>query len=182
MADMEKKAGKLKVVARDYSGTRWLLDMEYRCFGYKRCGVHRSEVDDGYEATYDEYSNKTTVTHKSHIVKTVYYRRPKVYPVGPIFGLLSLLSGIVSRIRVIALNLIGFVILAFVGLMLLGMGDLGVTVATAATMIYLILIGLTVLLALGGLLVRKLCGYDRRADEIMEQYGYQPWSEYENES
>ena len=63
---------------RRYGLFRFLLDLEYKAFGYRRAGGTTETVDDGYEVTSTD--TNINVNHKTHIVRYAHYMRHYKYP------------------------------------------------------------------------------------------------------
>jgi len=169
-----KNAGKLKVKGRKYSYGCQIIKLEKRCFDWVCAGKTVTDVDDGYEIT------DTQIKPKHHIIKTVYFKRPYDYQQNFLFRFTELLSNVVSRLRVIALNLLIPAII--VGVLLAIFNDEDSEFVGMMCGIYFGvyggLIGLSLILAGLGVLWRKVFKLTEKTDEIQEQNGFQKWSEY----
>lgn len=171
---MAKKAGKLKVKGRKYAYGSQIIRFEKHCFDWVCAGEVIADVDDGYQIT------DTSIKHKHHIVKTIYFRRPCDYKKNFLFKLTELLSNIISFFRVLALNLIIPAIIGGVILMVLN-EDMISTVIGIFAGVYGGLIAASFLIAGLGLLWRKVFKLTEKTDEIQVANGYMPWSEYEDD-
>lgn len=171
---MAKKAGKLKVKGKKYAYGCQLIKFEKKCFDWVCAGEVIADVDDGYEVT------DTRVTHKHHIVKTIYFRRPYDYKKNFLFGLTEFLSNIISFFRVLALNLLVPAVIIGAILMFFNQDMIG-TIAGIYAGVYGGLIGASLLFAGLGYLWRKVFKLTEKTDEIQLANGYMAWSEYEDD-
>ena len=164
----EKLASKIDIKWRTYTYANWLLVLEYRSFGWAYCGKESEVVDDGYETTVSR--NYATTRHKTHIVKYACFKRPQGYRKNFLFSLLEVLSGILSRVRVWALN---FVIIAVI-IAAIAQGE------TAAIIggVYAGLIGASILVSILGSVVRNVFKLDEATDEFNHKYGYQGHTDF----
>lgn len=180
---MARNKFELKTKHRKYVYGCQIIQLEKKCFGWRTAGKSSTTVDDGYESTIsDEGSHyKVTTRHKSHVVKYAYFKRPRMYAKNPLFSIVEMLSGIVSFLRVLALNLIAFAILASVVLMIADPAT-ATPVVSAIAIVYAALIGASLLLAGAGYGLRKAFKLDEKTDEILEANGYIKWSEYRNDN
>ena len=169
----KSKKGKLKVKVRKYAFGCQILKFEKKCFDWV-CGGHLvTDVDDGYEVS------DTAITHKHHIVKSVYFGRPYDYAKNFLFSFTEFLSNIVSFFRVLVLNLlIPAVIGGIIALVLLP--DYIPMIIGIYAGVYGGLIALSLALAGLGYLWRKVFKLREKTDKIQVAAGYAPWSDYED--
>lgn len=171
---MGKKAGKLKVKGKRYAYGCQLIKFEKKCFDWVCAGEVIADVDDGYEVT------STSVKHKHHIVKTIYFRRPYDYKKNFLFKLTEFLSNIISFFRVLALNLLVPAVIVGIVLMVFNQDIIGTVIGVYAG-VYGGLIAASLLFAGLGALWRKVFKLTEKTDEIQVANGYAPWSEYEDD-
>ncbi|MCM1546160.1 MAG: hypothetical protein NC033_03895 [Clostridiales bacterium] len=175
---MARNIGKLKVVHRKYAYGCPIIKFEKKCFDWVCAGHSVTDVHDGYEVS------GSSVKRKHHLVKYVYFRRPYDYKKNFLFGLTELLSNIVSFFRVLAFNLI--VPVAIIGVVLsFVMTDDPDFIGNfwgAFAGVYGGLTVLSLVLALLGVLWRKLFRLTEKTDEIQEANGYMKWSEYDDDN
>lgn len=169
------KKDKLKVKSRKYTFGCQILKFEKKCFDWICTGSVVADVDDGYEIS------ETAITHKHHIVKSIYFGRPYDYKKNFLFGLTETLSNIVSFFRVFALNLLIPAVIAGIVLMFLSSDHIAMIVGIYAG-VYGGLIGLSLILAGLGYLWRKVFKLTEKTDEIQVAKGYKPWSQYEDDN
>ena len=172
---MARNAGKLKVKSRKYAYGSQIIRLEKRCFDWVCAGETVTDVDDGYEIS------ETSVKHKHHIVKRVFFRRPKDYKKNFLFGLTEFLSNIVSFFRVLALNLLVPAVVVGIVLMVLNK-DMIATIVGIYAAVYGGLIGASLILAGLGFLWRKVFKLTEKTDAIQVANGYMPWSEHEDDN
>lgn len=175
----ERKASRIVIKWRKYAFANFILKFEYRAFGWAYTGKEVDVVDDGYETTV--YDDHAVTKHKSHIVKHACFQRPRSYQKNFLFSLLELLSGIVSRFRVWALNLIMVPIIILV-IALIGGGENTGTIIGVICGIYGGLIGASILFGILGLVVRKAFKLDEKTDEFNHKYGYQGQTDFIQEN
>lgn len=170
------KKDKLKIKNKKYAYGCQIIKFEKKCFDWICMGKEVTDVDDGYEVT------DTAVKHKHHIVKSIYFGRPRDYKKNFLFSLTEMLSNIVSFFRVLALNLLIPAVIVGAILMFFNSESIGMIIGIYAG-VYGGLIALSLLFAGLGALWRKVFKLTQKTDEIQVKNGYKPWSEYEdNES
>lgn len=171
---MARNTGKLKVKSRRYAYGSQIIQLEKRCFDWVCAGESVTDVDDGYTIS------ETSIKHKHHIVKRIYFKRPPDYKKNFLFGLTEFLSNIVSFFRVLALNLLVPAVIVGVVLMIFQENMIGTIIGIYAG-VYGGLIGASLILAGLGALWRKVFKLTEKTDEIQKANGFMPWSEYEDD-
>lgn len=174
----EKKASHVNIKWRKYAFANWILKFEYRAFGWAYCGDQVDVIDDGYETTYS--NNRAVTKHKTRIVKHACFKRPRGYQKNFLFKLCEGISGIISRFRVWAINLIMIPIILLI-LVLMGGSESGKT-AGIIFGIYGGLIGASILFAALGIAIRKGFKLDEKTDEFNLKYGYQGQTDFIQEN
>lgn len=175
-------ANRIKFVGRSYTGFfHPILTWEYHCFGYRTGGHSSTKIHDGYENNYswtDDTHVTVTSTEKSHMLRIAYFKRHEEYPTNPIFAILELLMGIVSRIRVAAgkFFIAAYILFSYI-LADIGLEHLGETAGNIALAIY----ACSFIIPIIGLVVRKAFGLDQKIDDICQENGWQKWSQYDDE-
>ena len=166
-----------KVVRYTYAPL--ILKFEKRCFGWHYEGHTITEYDDGYTASYNEYSNTVNVTHNTHIVKRAYFTRPKVFPKHPLFLFTEIIESIFGVFRRIAITAMPAVIIIMIILGFVMSNDQSSfqAILIPIIVVYAILIGGSLLLAGLGKLWRVLFHLDERCDQILEENGFVAWSD-----
>ena len=175
-------ANYIKCKARRYFGFfHPILTWEYHCFGYRKGGHTQTKVVDGYE-TSASWSDDTHVTvtseEKSHTLRIAYFNRHEEYPKNPIFVILELLMGLVSRIRV---ALAKYLIAAFFLFSVIWTDIELEHIGEGAGKIALAIYACSIIIPLVGYIVRKAFGLDQRIDDICDENGWKRWSEYDDE-
>lgn len=175
---MAKKVGKLKVKCRKYSFGCQIIRFEKKCFDWVCAGSTVTDVDDGYEIT------DTSIRHKHHIVKRIYFKRPYDYQKNFLFKLTEFLSNIISRLRVLALNLLIPAVIVGIILAVLNIDNsafvgklIGIYIG-----VYGGLIAASFIFAGLGVLWRKVFKLTEKTDEIQEVNGFMKWSSYEDDN
>ncbi|MBR2930885.1 MAG: hypothetical protein IKC32_06615 [Clostridia bacterium] len=168
----------------------WLVNLERRCFGWRKAGDHSEsyEYDEHSTRNYTEYHDgvEWDVTEHTTERKTGWrnyqdFYRISPFTFNPIFAVFEWLSGIFSFIRRLVMSLakylIGFiVVLAVIGMILdPSMTTDALQVVGGVALIYLVAVVLpSVLVALVALLMRKVFGIDKHLAQNMEKNGYDP--------
>lgn len=162
----------IRTVGRVYSLGPQILKLEKKCFGWHCEGREKEVVDDGYTAT--DHGSYVSVKHNTKLIKYIYFSRPCDYKKNILFSLLEFISNILSRIRVWAINLI--VIAIIVAAIFYSTSP---QVTQGIAIIYAALILGSIVVALLGLLVRKVFKLDEKTDQYYAENGYKKWSDYE---
>ena len=170
-----KKKGDLVLRGIKYSYAAPIIKLEKRLFGWHYEGKEKETIDDGYEATVHE-SGRVSVRHKIRIIKYAWFSRPKVWPKNILFVLTEILSGIVSFFRRL---LISFVPLVAILLIILAATGNGPEFVKIVLIVYASLIGGSIVLALFGLLWKKVFKLEDKCDQILLDNGFATWSENE---
>jgi len=171
-----QKKGDLKSKAVKYSYAAFIIKFEKRMFGWHYEGKERETIDQGYEATVHD-SGRVTVRHKVKVVKYAWFTRPKVWPKNPLFMITEILSGIVSFFRRIAISLSPIAII--IGIIMMSNSPEIVGILAG---VYGGLIGGSIVLALLGLLWKKVFKLEDKCDQILLDNGFATWSENEEGS
>lgn len=158
-------------------GVAPILKFEKRSFGWHYEGRRVYTVDEGYEATYHEYSDSVTVEHKTSVIETVYFSRPRVYPKHPLFVITELLSRFVSLFRRWYIAALPLVIIISLLVLWLADPESKKTVITVFVSLYVAFIGASIGLAFLGRLWRRLFQLDDACDNILSSSGYKKWSD-----
>lgn len=154
---------------RRYSIFRFLLDLEYKAFGYRRAGGETQVVDDGVhvERVSDDHY---TVRQKTHIVNYAYYKRHSQYPTNFLFSLVAFVDRILSTIRVLLTNLVIIAAIAFL-----------ISKEPVILAVYAAVYGLNFLTMLLGFIIRKSFRMDEKMDELCDKNNWKRYSEYYDE-
>ena len=153
---------------RRYGLFRFLLDLEYKAFGYRRAGGTTETVDDGYEVTSTD--THVNVNHKTHIVRYAHYMRHYKYPTNFLFSLIAFIDRVLSSIRVILSSLI------IIAALVCFIGEV-----PAILYIYAAVYGLNILTMLLGFIIRKAFRLDEKMDELCDKNNWKRYSEYYDE-
>jgi len=166
----------IRTKGKNYTWGPQIIKLEKKCFGWHCEGREQKEVDDGYEAT--DHGSYISVKHKTKLIKTIYFSRPTDYKKNFLFSLLELISNIISFFRVWALNIILIPIIICV-IAALGEANSADGFIKIIAIIYGSLILGSIVVALLGLLVRRVFKLDQKTDDYYQANGYQKWTEYE---
>lgn len=154
---------------RRYGLFRFLLDLEYKAFGYRTAGDTAETVYDGTEVTSSDGTNYS-INHKTHIVRYAHYMRHYKYPSNFLFSLIAFIDRILSSIRIILSSLI--IIAVLVALI----GEF-----YQIFCVYAAVYGLNILTMFLGFIIRRSFRLDEKMDEICSKNGWKRYSEYYDE-
>lgn len=166
-------ANKLNVVRRKYPLVRFLLNIEYKCFGYRTHGKSSETIHEGYEGSWNSTGDTYTVREKTHTNLYAYYKRHEDYPTNFLFNLVSFIDNILSRIRLLLFTLLP---IAIIFTLIVNDPELTKGVFSVYSFVYIANIVTMIL----GVIIRRIFKLDKKMDEICDKNNWKRWSDYKN--
>lgn len=171
-------ANRFIVKKEKYTGSKSMLDIQYRSLGYRTCGNDIDEIDDGYDVVRDSDGKITELKHKSHIEKYAYYRRHEEYPTNLLLGITALN---LKLLRIIRKLIVYFMPLLFL-LFIISQSDLNAKLPLFYSLVaYGISWAATIFCMIFARSIRAVFKMDERTDKICIDNGWRPYSDYPNE-